>query len=97
MEKIKNYLITELKMAPLVADMTIKKISKHEEIFSEFSTTIENEKFPENGININGYTALDIHKLAGFMNYAGVYNFLVTLKEKPESAKEIISSGFARK
>lgn len=97
MENIQNYLVEEFGMAPVVANITVNKIKKHEDIFAEFVSTIEAGIYPPDGIKINGYSALDIHKLADFMNTAGVYNFLVTLKEKPQSAKEIIDSGFPRK
>lgn len=51
----------------------------------------------ENLICIEGYTAKDIAELAPFMNYLGVYNFLVVLRMDSEKAKNIIAQGFPRK
>jgi len=35
--------------------------------------------------------------LAPFMDGVGIYNFLITLRERPENAKRIIAEGFPRK
>ncbi|MDR2344126.1 MAG: hypothetical protein LBD86_06320 [Spirochaetaceae bacterium] len=46
---------------------------------------------------VEGYTAEMIARLAPFMDGVGVYNFLVTLRERPDNGKRIIVAGFPRK
>lgn len=48
-------------------------------------------------MEIGGYTAKTIHEIAPQLVGIGVYNFLVTLRDDPEGAKEIIDEGFVVK
>ncbi|HBN83238.1 MAG TPA: hypothetical protein DDZ89_05285 [Clostridiales bacterium] len=48
----------------------------------------------ENPIKVEGYSAHDIVELANFLDGAGVFNFLITLRERPEKAKGYIKDGF---
>ena len=97
MEKIKTYLLDELKQSERVAKMNVDKLSKHQDIRTEFEYWIETRKYPIDGICIEGYSAEAIHKLAPFMNGLGVYKFLILLKETPDLAKKTIADGFPRK
>ncbi|MCL2063378.1 MAG: hypothetical protein FWG98_03265 [Candidatus Cloacimonetes bacterium] len=98
MDKILNYIINEKKQKPLVAEKIASSFAKHDDIRFELESWIENKIFPtENMISIEGYSAEMIYKLAPFMDGVGVYNFLVTLRERPENAKRIIAEGFKRK
>lgn len=97
MDKIKTYLIETLKQSEKGATRNAVKLSKYNDIKSEFETWIDTQSYPENGVEINGYNALKISKLAPFMNSVGVYNFLVTLRDNPQLAKDLIDNGFPRK
>ena len=46
------------------------------------------------GIKIGDYSSEQIHALAPDLSGIGVYNFMVTLRDEPKLAKEIIQSGF---
>ena len=98
MEKILNYLINEKKQKPLVAEKIASSFERHDDIKAELESWIESRVFPiKNMLSIEGYTAEMIFKLAPFMDGVGVYNFLVTLRERPENGKRIIADGFVRK
>ena len=98
MRKILNYLIDERKVKSDAANKIASAFERHYDIRAELERWIETKAFPqENPIIVNGYTAEKIAGLAPFMDGVGVYNFLITLRERPENAEKIISDGFPRK
>ena len=98
MEKVINYLINVRKQKPEVAAKISLPLEKHADICAELEKWIENQEYTQdNPLMIEGYTAEDISKLAPFMDGVGVYNFMVTLRERPDNAKRIIAEGFPRK
>lgn len=98
MEMIRRYLIDERCQTPEAADKILAPLEKHEDICSELVNWIIQRKFTQDSpLAIEGYTAQMISDLAPFMDGVGVYNFLVTLRERPDNAKRIISEGFPRK
>jgi hypothetical protein len=98
MEKIVNYLVNERGQKPQVAAKIAAPFEKHDDIHAELEKWIEQKEYPqENSLAIEGYSAEMISKLAPFMDGVGVYNFMVTLRERPENGKRIIAEGFTRK
>lgn len=97
MNKIMNYLVDTLNQTERAAKRNSAKLSKYDDIKSEFETWIDTQEYPADGIKIEGYNAAKINDLASFMNGVGVYNFLVTLRDNPEYAKQTIADGFSRK
>jgi hypothetical protein len=98
MEKIIGYLINVRKQKPEVAAKITLPIKRHDDIRTELEKWIERQEYPQdNPLTIEGYTAEKISKLAPFMDGVGVYNFMVTLRERPENGKRMISEGFPRK
>lgn len=97
MEKIITYLVETLNQTERAVKRNFAKLSKYDDIKTEFENWIETQQFPEQGLEIEGYNALKISELAPFMNGVGVYNFLVTLRDDPNTAKQIIADGFPRK
>lgn len=97
MDKIMNYLVDTLNQTERAAIRNSAKLSKYDDIKSEFETWIDTQEYPADGIKIEGYNAAKINDLASFMNGVGVYNFLVTLRDNPEYAKQTIADGFPRK
>lgn len=98
MEKIINYLVDERNQKTEVAAKIASPFEKHDDIRAELEIWIEAREYPQdNPLTIEGYTADAISKLAPFMDGVGVYNFMVTLKERPDNAKRIIAGGFKRK
>ena len=98
MEAIKNYLINVRKQKPEAVVKIIQPIERHDDIRIELEQWIEKQVFPQdNPLTVEGYTAEMIARLAPFMDGVGVYNFLVTLRERPDNGKRIIAEGFPRK
>jgi len=98
MEKIISYLVNIRKQKPEVAAKIASPFEKHCDILDELEKWIDNKKYPqENPLIVEGYTAETISKLATFMDGVGVYNFMITLRERPDVAKRIIAKGFPRK
>ena len=98
MNKIINYLVNERNQKPEVAFRIASKFENHNDIRSELESWIERKAFEQNNpLSIAGYTAGAISTLAPFMDGVGVYNFMVTLRERPDNAKKIIAEGFPRK
>jgi hypothetical protein len=98
MENIIDYLINTCNQKPEVAAKIVLPLKKHGDIRSELEKWIAKREYPQNNpLSIEGYTAEAVSKLAPFMDGVGVYNFMVTLRERPENAKRIIADGFPRK
>ena len=98
MNKIINYLVNERNQKPEVASKIASPFEKHSDIRTELEKWLEQRKYSQdNPLTIEGYTADSISKLAPFMDGVGVYNFMVTLRERPDNAKRIITEGFPRK
>lgn len=92
-DKVLEYCTKELRVSPEEAERLFKKVSKYEDIYSEFLSWIDNRKYT-NGIIVEDYSSEQIHELAPSLSGIGVYNFMVTLRDNPELAREIIQSGF---
>ena len=98
MEKIVNYLVNECNQKPEVAAKIALPFERHNDIRTELEKWIECREYPQdNPITVESYSAEMISKLAPFMDGVGVYNFLITLRERPDNGKRIISEGFKRK
>ena len=98
MGKVIDYLVSTRKQKPEVAAKIASPLEKHDDIRAELEKWIERQEYPKNNpLSIEGYTAEDISALAPFMDGVGVYNFMVTLRERPENAQRIIAEGFPRK
>lgn len=94
MELIMEYLTETLKQKKVLAERNFNRITKHDDIKNEFESCIKDGNIPDEGIIVEGYSAKDIQKLAPFMNWLGIYNFLISLRDKPEEAKQSIEVGF---
>ena len=94
MEQIKVYLKSE-GLDDGAIQRRIAELMRHADIAAEFEAWVQGGAGAYlDGVIVEGYTARRIKELAPFMNGAGVYSFLVTLREKPERAKEYIAEGF---
>lgn len=98
MESIVQYFIQEKKATPVVAELYAKKLCKYKDIQDEFLLWMRQKSYDlPNAVCIEGYTSKKIHELAPFLDGAGVYNFLVALREDPDQAAGIIADSFPRK
>lgn len=98
MEKIIRYFTEEKEVTEVVAKVLAKPLCKYEDIKAEFIYWIDNRTFDApNALLINNYSAAKIHEIAPFLDVAGIYNFMVTLRDNPEKAEGYIRNGFPRK
>ena len=98
MEKIEKYLVSGRNQKPEVAAKIASNFERHGDIRAELEKWIDRQEYPQDfPLMVEGYTAEMISKLAPFMDGVGIYNFMVTLRERPENGKRIIAEGFPRK
>lgn len=98
MEKIIHYFISEKGVTEVVAKVLSKTLTKYPDIESEFVYWIDNRNYnAPNAIEIAGFSAKKISDIAPFLDAAGVYNFMVTLRDNPKKAQDYLKNGFPRK
>lgn len=96
--KIKKYFLEEKKVTEQVAKILCRSLLKYEDIAEEFCYWIENREYmKEDNLVIDGYSATDISKLAPHLDASGVYGFMVSLRDNPVKAEEIIKNNFPNK
>jgi hypothetical protein len=82
-------------MPESLAKRHAEKVSRYDDIRSEFEYWIQSGDYPvENPLTIEEYSAKGIYTLAPSLNGLGVFNFMVTLREAPDKAKSYIKEGF---
>lgn len=93
-----DYFINEKGTTKPVAKVLTKSLTKYPDIQAEFVEWIamRNYDFPS-PLTIEGYTAKQIHEIEPSLDAAGVYNFMVTLRDDPEKARDYIKRGFPTK
>ena len=94
-EKLKNYLLQELKVSEALLPDIVAKIEKYDDIRSEFYRWLDLRNYDfEQPVTVENYTARQIYNLCPKLDGIGVYNFLITLREHPDRAKQYIAEGF---
>lgn len=94
---LEKYLVTELKITGARLFIIADKIKKYDDIYGEFCYWLENRNYDKaDPLVVNGYTAKQIYQINPELDGIGVYNFLITLREHPQQAKEYIESGFKK-
>ena len=91
--RVFKYCTEELKVSLSEAERLFKKVSKYEDIYSEFLNWLDTHNYASE-VKIAGYSSRQIHELAPNLSGIGVYNFMVTLRDNPDLAQEIIQSRF---
>lgn len=98
MNLIIKYFIEEKSVTEVVAKVVAKPLLKYDDIKKEFLYWLENRNYDcPNPISINGYTAASVAKIAPHLDAAGIYGFMVTLRDNPIKAQEYVDNGFPRK
>ena len=98
MDAILKYFIDEKSVTEVVAKVVAKPLLKYEDIKNEFIYWLENRSYNyPNSISVNGYNAALVAKIAPHLDAAGVYSFMVLLRDNPIKAQEYINKGFPRK
>lgn len=98
MDKIIKYLIETKKKSPKAAELIAKKLCRYDDIKDEFIFWLENKSLKKEApVEAEGYTAEKLLEIQPSLEITGAYTFLVSLRDDPEAAKEIIRKGFPRK
>lgn len=94
MEEIRGYLAS-LEMPEKAIERKLAKFVQNPDLAQEFAEWIKAgaQEYPDR-VSVEGYTARKIKELAPFMNGAGVYDFLISLRENPEECLRYIAEGF---
>ena len=88
-------LTTEKNIDETVANMSARKICKYDDIMNEFLQWTKTHSYDfVHPISSGGYTAKKISEMAPFLSGVGVYNFMASLRDDPELAKNCITNGF---
>lgn len=96
-ESVYQYLMENENVTEKVANMMCDKFEKHPDIMSELVSYIQNETFPqENPISVQGYTAEQIESTT-YLKPVGAYNYLIYLRNKPETALENLKKGLPKR
>lgn len=97
-EKIFEYFTEEKNVRYPAANYLTKKLEKYDDIKKGFLHWLECRDFsgltqPE----INGFTPEKISGIFPTLDAAGVFNFMVTLRDSPESAQKLLDEGLKAK
>lgn len=95
-EMVKVYLCDDCGLSEKRAQSNIKELAKHKEIYYEFAYYVENRKYKEDAVCIEGYTAKLLHEKFP-LSVIGAYNYLVYLVEEPRNALADLKAGLPRK
>lgn len=94
---IHDYMKYECGMSEKRIESNMKQLDLHSDIKHEFYEFIMTEEFPVNSaIEVNGYTARRL-KSETYLSVLGSYNFLIYLREEPETALADLKKGLPRK
>lgn len=96
--RIEMYLVNEKSCTEVVAERLAEKLTKYDDIKNGFLHWMKTGTYAsEETLEVAGYTPAKIHEIAPVLDGAGVYNFMVTLRDDPEEAQRIIDGGFVAK
>lgn len=94
---IRIYLIENYSMSKKRIDDTLNKLKSHFDILFEFYFYVKNGKFKEiNPIIVETYSAKQLYNTKK-LSVLGAYNYLIYLREKPESALNDLKKGLPNK
>ncbi|WP_368213049.1 hypothetical protein [Blautia sp. RTP21359st1_E11_RTP21359_211015] len=96
MDEIISYLVEEKGETIVVAKILAQNLCKYEDIKEAFLIWLENRTL-QTEPEIRGYNPVKIHEVRPELEPVGIYQFLVTLRESPDRAEQIINSNFAQK
>lgn len=93
--EVEAYLLQEKHIeSEVVRQMLAKKVLKYEDIAADFAEWYERHDYRKCMVEVRGWTAQKIYDQAPQLDGIGVFNFLVTLRDSPQAAEEIIAEGF---
>ena len=97
MEEIIRKYYSTVDITSGLVESKIKKFKQNPDIMEEFAYWIDNKKYKENGISVEGYTAKQLAALSRFLDGEGAFMLLIELRSNPIRAKKRIEEGFVMK
>lgn len=91
---IQRYLMEQLNLNEYRAKEEYKNLHRHADIEQEFANYILGKE-EESYIKVEGYTAKDLHENYP-LSILGAYNYLISLREEPEEALQLLKEGLPR-
>ena len=91
-----NYFTEEKKETLVVARILRKSLVKYDDIRDAFLNWLTTREYSDTPA-IGDYSPKKIHELNPELDAAGVYQFLVTLRDNPNKAEEYIDNNFSKK
>ena len=92
-EQIFEYLVEKENQTPKLASQMCDKLEKHPDIMGELYQYIQTGKFEEeHPVTVEGYTAKMLES-ATCLEAVGAYNYLIYLRNKPETALAKLKQG----
>lgn len=99
LERAIRYIQDKYQYSEKRATLIAKQIYKHDDIFEEFFNYTRTGKFRKKDrtqVNVLGYTAEQLNDKYN-LSPLGAYNYLIYLKEEPDSAIKDLQAGLPRK
>jgi len=93
---VEKYFTNEKHMSHEEALKNYEEIAKHPAILKEFLFWVYTGQYVSK-VKVEGYTARQIFDMANYLDGVGVFNFLITLIERPKEGIATIQDGFKRK
>lgn len=105
-KEIENYLKNDLEMSQELVNGQMQRFKRNEDIFDEFKYWFYNFKnghndasnfVVENPVEVQGYTAYILYeKFGDRLHGIGIFNLLISLRENPEEALDLIKRDLPR-
>ena len=96
MDEIINYFTEEKKETLVVARILEKPLAKYDDIRDAFLNWLTTREYSDTPV-VGEYNPQRVHELNPELDASGVYQFLVTLRDNPDKAKEYINNNFSKK
>lgn len=95
-DAVTGYLMKECSMSEKRAQTNYDKLYQHYDILNEFYFYVRRGRYKSyNPIRVKGYTAQQLEE-STYLSPAGAYNYLVSLRERPEEALDALKKGLPR-
>lgn len=91
--QIRQYMIEELEIPLEHVENTLDKLKTQPDIYNEFCSWLSTREFPENGIELYGYSAAKIAKIQPALSALAVYLLLVDLRNHREKTLGYLEGG----
>ena len=93
--RVRQYMIEELRMPLMYVEDMLDQLKKYPDLYGEFCGWLLTRRFPENGLEIEGYSAMAIAKLQPILSGLAVYLLLINLRDDREKTLQYLQEDVA--